>query len=214
MEASLPSNECPSSEWDFLQTWYSLWQNSIPNGIRNGSAKFSGWGLPPDAVQMTGKSSSRQYKTGQFTFGFANGSSSFETTAQVSTTQQAVVADALTNVGTIWTSAIDSGSTRTHHGASFHDQQKVTHAIGDGYYQPYGLVSCVRDTIQEPDDQRVVAFPINPGFDTGLQPEPAISSITNASVAGLPAVEAPSIKRAQLLELPGSESDNRVKWVQ
>lgn len=42
----------------------------------------------------------------------------------------------------------------------------------------------------------------------------AYLSNISASIAGYPAVEIPSVRRSQLLELPGMESDNRVKWTQ
>ncbi|MCJ1269237.1 hypothetical protein MMC22_009127 [Lobaria immixta] len=113
--------------------------------------------------------------------------SSFEAIASETTTQHAAIADALASISSLWDLTVVDGGIGTQHGASYHDNQIVVHSIATDYYQPYSSVFCA--------------------------PTRALS-IVNASISGVPAVEAPSIRRAQLLELPGIESDNRVKWVQ
>ncbi|MCJ1267491.1 hypothetical protein MMC22_007376 [Lobaria immixta] len=214
VEAGSPSNQCPSSEWDFMQKWLSSGRNSIPIGFQKQSAILSAVDTIIDAIQLTGKTAARQYKSIQFGYGNplpGKVESIFEAVAVVSTTQQAVIADALTSTSTIWNVASDFGQIGSHHGASLFDRQKAIHAIDNNYYQPYSSAFCVRDSIQGPNDQRILAFPISGSIDytsTGL-----LSNI-NTSISGIPAVEATSIRRAQLLALPGMESDNRVKWVQ
>lgn len=207
MEAGLPSNECPSSEWNFIQTW-ALLRHSLPNHIRNESLIFDLVATNPSAIYLTGKTSTRQY----ISEGIVTQTNYEPGTSQVSTTQQVVIADALSAVSSIWNIITSYGKTEVYHGASFNDYQKTVHAIANDYYQPYSSVFCQRDTIQGPNDERVVAFPIAPAVDYGINS--SLLSNINASVSGFPAVEVPSVRRAQLLELPGLESENRVKWVQ
>ena len=220
VEAGSPSNECPSSEWDFLQTWLSLTTNSVPIGFRNKSRVLARNEIAPDATQLTGKNSARRYRMEQTDYSIPpagnleNLSSPLEAGTAGSTTQQAVIADALTSISSLWTLAVADAEIGSHHGASFQENQKVVHTIANNYYQPYSSVFCVNDTIQGSNDERTMAFPIVPGFDTDYKPRRKFLSIINGSVSGIPAVEAPSIQRAQLLELPGMDSDNRVKWVQ
>lgn len=136
----------------------------------------------------------------------------YGTRSTASTTQQAVISDALASISAIWTAVMSYAQVGVHHGASFGDEQQTVHNIANDYYQPYSSAFCVRDAIQGPNDGRVMAFPIMPVIEAVT--EPSLLSNINASISGFSAVEAPSIRRAQLLELPGMESENRIKWVQ
>ena len=216
VEAGSRSNDCPSSEWDFMQTWQSLKKNSIPSELRNKSSLLNTTSLPPAETQLTGRNSNRQYhKAAGVSYVAQSGNNlPLRYNTADSTTQQTVIADALTSVSSIWSLAVATAEIGSHHGASFHDDQKVVHTIASNYYQPYSSTFCVRDTIQGSNDERIMTFPIAPGLATNGNTSAELLSITNASISGFPALEAPSIRRAQLLELPGTESDNRVKWVQ
>lgn len=167
MEAGSPSNECPASEWDFIQAWNLLAKNSIPIRFRSQSEILGGIEGPPITVQLTGKASARQYtsqdvfKRLQLPNPFEN-RSDLEAVVPMSTTQQAVIADALTSVGTIWNVVSSYSQTKSHHGVSLYDEQKAIHTIANNYYQPYSSAFCVRDVIQGPNDQSSVAFPIPP----------------------------------------------------
>ena len=215
VEAGSPSNQCPSSEWEFMQNWLSLGIHSMPRDFKSQSPVLNAVSLPPDIIQLTGKTSVRQYKSGSLDYRHSlPGKPIFEAEATMSTTQQAVIADALTSTSTIWRVALAFGQIRGHHGDSLRDAQKAVHIIANDYYQPYSSVFCVRDTIQGPNDQRILAFPISVGFAYLSIRDPGLLPNTSASISGIPAVEATSIRRAQLLELPGMVSDNRIKWVQ
>ena len=158
-------------------------------------------------VQLLGKSSPRQYLHINYTFR----TKFYTALASISSTQQSVIADALRSTATMWQWAISSSTQTTHHGATLNDQQDTVHSIVNDYFQPYTSTLCLPDVIEGPNDRKNMAFPISPIFyerKTELPP-----NIT-ASISGYPAVEFPSIQRAQLLEIPGRESDNRVKWVQ
>ena len=205
MEAGSPSGECPSSEWEFMRTWISLFKNNIPMDIQTQSMILSSQAIAPEGVQLKGKSSTRQYKVSQTDArGILSDNSSFDVIYTECTTQQVVIADALTSLSSIWSLTTSNDQIRPHHGASVQDQQKAIHTITQGYYQPYSYAVCIRDTILGPNDQRTMGFPIIPRY----------SELDLNASAGVPVVEAPSIKRSQLLKLPGLESDNRVKWVQ
>lgn len=212
LEAGSPSNECPSSEWNFIQTMMSLIHNAIPNGMRKESMILGVGSTCPSAIQLTGKSSIRQYLTISGVLADKQDPEFFDATITMSTTQQAVIADALTSVSALWNIIMTSAQIGKRHGASILDEQKTVHTISNDYYQPYSSAFCVRDAIQGPNDDRIMAFPILGTFD--YDAEPGLLSSINANISGLPAVEAPSIRRSQLLELPGMETDNRVKWVQ
>lgn len=159
LEAGSPSNECPSSEWDFMQTWMSLGENSIPDDIRKESIIFGRRAVDSSAIQLTGKTSTRQYTSTLVEFLSEKISpkipqSSYNATSRISTTQQAGIADALTIISTIWQEVMIHDPIR--HGASFHDNQKTVHTIANDYYQPYSSLVCVRDAIQGPNDERII----------------------------------------------------------
>lgn len=81
------------------------------------------------------------YKSGKYLFakyGFEN-AGLYDVRASISSTQQSVIADALTSTAIIWSAAtLDSAQTISgHHGANFYDEQKIVHTIANDYYQPY-----------------------------------------------------------------------------
>lgn len=203
------SSECPASEWDFFQTWMSIIGHPLPNSFKKRYDILSNIGSVPGSIQLTGRSSTRQYLF--LTFRFQT-TKFYSANASISSTQQSIIADALSSTATSWIAAVILDSTqKSHHGATFNDQQKIVHSITNDYYQPYTSTLCLLDVIEGPNDQRNIAFPISPSFYYG---ETELPSNITASVSGYPAVEFPSIKRAPLLEVPGRESDNRIKWVQ
>lgn len=211
MEAGSLSNECPSSEWDFMRTWLSMMDNSITDGFRNESEILYSNPIRPSTTQLTGKTSGRGFMLDEVSSdisSFENTTHFINTPSCLSTTQQAVIADALTTTGALWTLAIQLAEKKGSHGTSPRDEQSAIHTIAKDYYQPYSLVHCVPDVINGPNDQEPVLFPFSPAVTY------AANTSINASIAGFPAVEYPSILRAQLLDLPGLESDNRIKWVQ
>lgn len=209
------SNECPSSEWQFLQTYLSISDKSIPMNVLNQSANMN-FHLPSfSGIQLTGKSSIRQYlefeesrevsRDGKLISG-----PKFD--RSTSSTQHSAIADALNNVGALWESTVDYAEASGHHGKRPSDERNAVHTIKSDYYQPYTSISCLGDTIQGPLDQRSMVFPISDFIDYDSEPGSSIS--INGSINGYPGIDYPSIIRAQLLLLPGSRSDYRIKWVQ
>ena len=95
------------------------------------------------------------------------------------------------------------------HGLAFEDQQDAVHNIV-GYNQPYVTTTCANDTVNGSNDQSSVFFPIS---NQDLGPH----NLTYKSLGSLPmlvpGVEYPPLRKAQLLEIPGSAAENRFKWV-
>ncbi|MCJ1466014.1 hypothetical protein MMC07_004633 [Pseudocyphellaria aurata] len=207
VEAGQLSSECPSSEWNFLHNWMSLLQQPLPESFQKKYNIFSNFAVAPNPVQLTGRFSSRQYLFGTYYFN----TTFYEAYASISSTQQSVVTDALSSTASIWGEAVRASSRSGNHGATLNDQQKVVHSIANDYSQPYTSTLCLLDVIEGPNDRKNIAFPISPTF---YERETELPLNITASISGYPAVEFPSIQRAQLLEIPGRESDYRVKWVQ
>ena len=183
--------------------------------VLNQSANMN-FNLPSfSGIQLSGKSSIRQYferdedrdisRDGKLISG-----SKFQ--RSTSSTQHSAIADALNNVGALWISTIDYADTGGHHGKRPSDERNAVHTIKSDYYQPYTSISCLGDIIQGPLDQRSMVFPISDFIDYDSEPGSSIS--INGSINGYPGIDYPSIIRAQLLLLPGSRSDHRIKWVQ
>ena len=170
--------------------------------------------IPPTAVQLTGKNSLRQFLIGGWTVpnpipkgGY------FHLGGLISTTPQAAVADALVSTGGVWTLASSYAHLGGRHGSPPSDEQSAQHTISTNYYQPYSIAYCLPDSIAGPNDDRPIAFPISAAPDYTFAPY-GLENV-NYSIADVaPAIQYPSITRAQLFELPGSNTDNRVKWVE
>lgn len=209
------SNECPSSEWQFLQTWMSLTAESLPTTVLNQSLLMDFFSTGFAGIQLTGKSSIRQYMESDISSDvFRDGKiiSGTKFPSTTASTQHAAIADALNNAGALWQTTINYAHTSGHHGKRPSDERNAVHTIKNYYYQPYISISCLRDAIQGPDDQRSMVFPISDFID--YDSEPGLSININGSINNYPGIDYPSIIRAQLLELPGPRSDNRIKWVQ
>lgn len=212
------SRDCPSSEWPFLQTFLSFAQDTIPVDMRQASTELRNFSLPY-AYELTSKNSFRQYQASAFSelYEWAAGNSSdqkaWSSSSAISTVQQATIADAFQTTATVWDRAIRMGDSGGHHGSPFSDQRTAVHRITNDYFQPYSMAYCVRDAIEGPADYRPIAFPISPGFQYYIT-DGFSKYGANASIHGNPAIEYPSIVRAQLLELSGAGVHHMVKWVE
>ena len=127
----------------------------------------------------------------------------------IATTQQLVVADALTETGTLWAYSVSNAS-RSGHGSVLRRQDAV-HAINSGYHQPYTVASCGIDVIHSPDDDSPVAFPVPPGVEPNVMLN---QSEYNDSILGIHSFVYAGLTRAQILSTPGSIEASRLKWVE
>ncbi len=192
-------------------------QRSIPDHLKN-SAKNLITSTFPLEQELTSKNSFRKY------YGYSQDTSwtsrnlsdqiSWHAEAAVSTVQQATIADAFQNTAILWDRAIKAGNLGGHHGSPFSDQRTAVHRIGNNYFQPYTLAHCVKDAIEGSTDSRPIAFPISPGFGYDTNRDLSEATNANTSIGGTPAIEYPSIIRAQLLELSGAGTDHVVEWVE
>ncbi len=124
------------------------------------------------------------------------------------TSQQSAIADALSSTAVIWNLALNNVSTNGH--GSVLLELDAIHRITTGYWQPYSIASCDIDTIQGPDDERPVAFPIPPGSS----PQMLNTAEFNSSLLSTYAFEFPGLSRSQILRTPGKFSESRLRWVE
>ena len=159
----------------------------------------------PDQVQVTGKAFLRHLQIGHQLWGpFI---SSDRLTA-IATAEQAAVADALIATGTLWGFGIGNVSTGGH-GVPL-QQLDAVHRNTDNYYQPFTIGSCANDTIEGPNDNRPLAFPIPPGNLPQNLPEQQI----NNSLLLFPSFPFHEMTHADLLNTAGPSSENRLRWIE
>ena len=200
---ALPVNDdCPSSEWQVIQTFLRETNSDIPSKY-----EFYGGPISPNEVQVTGRQSLRQLIINDYIFppGFA---ASSEQRTAFGTSQHAAVADALSSTATLWNTALTNVTTSGH--GSVLDQLDAIHSITTEYYQPYTLVFCGHDTIQGRDDERPVAFPVFPGSDEQMLEKMDFDNST-LSVYGF---DFPGLSRPQIMDTSGPLSENRLRWVE
>ena len=133
----------------------------------------------------------------------------------VATTQQAVVADALTNTGALWFLSLTNVTATKGHGSPLSDQSDAYHTIENDYQQPYGTVVCIPDSISSRPDAVPISFPRLPNAN------PAFLSTGNFTYKGcLPGTQVTaetlahsSLTRDQIYDLPYSTTDFFLEWV-
>lgn len=212
------SNECPSSEWQFIQDYATILANAVPQHLSGTELEISG----PRHSQLSGKNSHRQFAAVRKWFSSDEDINPIIMTGRASTTQQAAISDALEVTAKLWENAISSADSRGGHGSIPFDHQIAAHSISDDYFQPYTIATCIIDTILGSDDQRPLAIPITAGINYGADQSSlsylgfANSSLPkelgHSTLIEAPAIEYPSIVRAGLHQLPGPKSNTRVEW--
>ena len=191
---------CPSYGWEAIQ-------NFISTTVHSFEAKYLailGEVSSPLWVEVDGQSSQRRLSMAndvQTLYGYSP--------STLATTQQLVIADALTETGNLWTFAVSNVS-RDGHGSVLQRQDAV-HAINSGYYQPYTAASCATDVIYGPHDNSAVAFPVPPGVDPDSMLD---QSQYNDSILGIHSFVYSGLTRDQILSTPGSIEDSRLRWVE
>ena len=133
----------------------------------------------------------------------------------VATTQQAVVADALTNTGALWFLSLTNVTAIKGHGRPLSDQSNAYHTIENDYQQPYSTVVCIPDSISPRPDSVPISFPRLPNAN------PAFLSTGNVTYKGcLPGTQIttktlahPSLTREGVYNLPYSTTDFVLEWV-
>lgn len=148
---------------------------------------------------------------------------------KVATTQQAVIADALTNTGSLWQLSLVNVTADTSHGSPLSDHSGGTHAIFKNYSQPYSAAACAHAEIHNDSDSRHVAFPLllpfyhspaaaamNKTEDKPLVgPDPRNHGRNGTLITGsVEAIEHPNYLYYQILDAPGDVQNYRLKWIE
>lgn len=199
--SDLYSSACPSHGWEAIQKWIYTTYHSIAPRYQAATGFFD----TPNWVEVTGRGSQRRLTMNSL-FDPLKGYDQDEIQA---TTQQSVVADALTETGGLWAHSVSNVSTSGH--GSVLQRQDAVHAIISGYYQPYTDASCATDVIHGPHDDKPVAFPVPPAVVADLMLD---QTKYNDSILGIHSFVYPNITRDQILGTPGSIDGVRLKWVE
>ena len=202
--SSIHTFACPSHGWEAIQNFIYTTVHSLDNKYLAVTASVN----EPAWVEVTGQSSQRRLSVA--TSGASTDDENGYNPEQVlATTQQLVVANALTETGSLWTYSISNTSRRGH--GSVLQRRDAVHAINSGYYQPYTKASCVADVIHSPHDDNPVAFPVPPGVEPNLMLN---ESRYNDSMLGIHSFVYPGLTRDEILSTPGSIEESRLKWVE
>ncbi|KAL8692361.1 MAG: hypothetical protein Q9218_002612 [Villophora microphyllina] len=196
-QAPNASNVCPSSEWQSISDYLSLANGKIPPDLRGPFV------VSPYSVQLTGQGSLRQLIIQHHIYD--NETAPYDQAAAQATTQQGAVADALSATSALWDIALQNSD------SPFFDQRDVVQSIVADNFQPYTLVSCGADIIQDETDDRPVAFPIPPGSSPDMLHK---ANITTNSALPMYAIEYSGLSRSDILNTPGARSGYRVRWVE
>lgn len=205
---SIISNECPSSEWQSLATFEMIFNNSNP---------WAGEQLyprtcSPRVTQLTGRNSIRQSLTGVWT-DTTQGTQGAHQEVVVSTTQQSVIADALTNTATLWDIGLINATSGATHGSPFSDQRAATHTIKHSYYQPYAAGTCSGKMYLNMTEGSPIRFPLPLG-QLGLTGNTTIPIDDDNNYLSN-GTEYYGISPTQILDTSkSSHLDYRLRWVQ
>ena len=199
-------SNCPSSGWQAIQTYLTLTNSLLPLRYqlqyrRTPSIPF---------VQVTGASSLRQLLIdAQLS---VNDGPGYDPFSAVASTQQAAVADALSNTGVLWNAALQNITTKGH--GSVLDQLDAVHSIATGYYQPYTIASCEHDIFFGHGDQKSVAFPLPPGNPAQFLNSSDFGDTLDTGFGPGHALNFPGITRSELLDTSGFPGEYRLRWVE
>ena len=195
---------CPSSDWQAIQKYMELTASSIPPG--DSFAQINS--AAPSSVEIAGRSSLRQMTmTSNTAYILVDGRIKTLFESQISSSQQAAVADALTTTGILWGIAMSNTTTKGH--GSVLSQLDAVHTITAGYYQPYTSVVCKDDTIHGPGDLELVEFPAFPGMDSQLYADLLDSQNSQAQST----LKLSNLTKADLFNTSGPLSEYRLSWI-
>lgn len=203
---SIVSNECPSSEWQSLAAFETITNNSNP---------WAGYKLYhamclPYATQLTGRNSIRQFITGigrDFRLGAIP-------KVAVSTTQQSVIADALTNTAILWDIGLVNATSSAAHGSPFSDQRAATHTVKSNYYQPYAAASCSGRMKLNMTEGSPLIFPVS-AWQGYQAPGNTTVPTDDGNTLQANGTEYYGMSPTQILDIPRSSHRHyRLKWVE
>lgn len=192
---------CPSHGWEAVQDFIYTTVNSLdPEYLALVGVVDS-----PDWVEVTGHGSQRRLLI-DYSYGQPEG---YDPTPVIASTQQSVVADALSETGALWDELVSNITTSGH--GSVLERQNTVHAINSDYRQPYTIASCANDVIRGPQDDTAVAFPLPPAVVPSLMLNEAKY---NDSILDMYSFVYPGVTKNQILDTPGSLAKSRLKWLE
>lgn len=200
-QEGLPSNGCPSSEWEKIQQYLDLTTHSVPQEY----LQTYRYKIGTDEMELYGKVSQRQLYIGQDLI------NDVHVNPLLSSTQHVAVADALTTTGALWYMGLTNITVTSGHGSPLYDQSDAIHTLSGESYQPLSLAICVPDIIRDANDSRPVAFPL---LYTANDPSNWNANITLSDNSSVPAILYSDISRAEIASTAGSLSQYRLRWVQ
>ena len=200
-QEGLPSNGCPSSEWEKIQQHLDLNTHSVPQEYLQ-TYRFD---IATDEMELYGKVSQRQLYSGQ------DPAYDLHIAPVIASTQHVAVADALTTTGALWYMGLTNITVTSGHGSPLYDQSDAIHTLSGESYQPLSEAVCTPDIIRDGNDSRPVAFPLLYNANSPSNWNANITLFDNFSV---PAILYPDISRAEIVSTAGSSSQYRLRWVQ
>ena len=200
-QEGLPSNGCPSSEWEKIQQHLDLTTHSVPQEYLQ-TYRFN---IATDEMELYGKVSQRQLYSGQ------NPQYDLHIAPVIASTQHVAVADALTTTGALWFMGLTNITVTSGHGSPLYDQSDAIHTLSGESYQPLSEAVCTPDIIRDGNDSRPVAFPLLYSVN---DPSNWNANITLSDNFSVPAILYSDISRAEIVSTAGSLSQYRLRWVQ
>ncbi|KAL8787423.1 MAG: hypothetical protein Q9213_002200 [Squamulea squamosa] len=163
----------------------------------------------PSYCPLHGKSSVRQLKQGEDESYIGTGPRPI-----LGTTQQAVIADALTNAAALWDLSLTNVTANTGHGNALSDQSDAAHVIAQNYSQPYSTAVCVPDRMTNVSDMRKVALPILLNANSRDLANGNLSYHGHLKMHVAETIEHPDLLYHQLLDTSGNGTKYRLRWIE
>lgn len=129
------------------------------------------------------------------------------------TTQQAVIADALTDASVLWFASLINVTADAGHGSPLSDQSDAAHTILSNYSQPYTTAVCLHGRVQNGTESKHVTFPLI----TGVNPPAMVTFNTTSSTRNGPEpdqwITHPDLTYSQVLDIPADANGYRLQWI-
>ncbi|KAL8794960.1 MAG: hypothetical protein Q9195_002542 [Heterodermia aff. obscurata] len=131
----------------------------------------------------------------------------------LATTQQSVVADALTDAGGSWFLSLQNVTAKKGHGSPLSDQSDAEHVIISNYSQPYTAALCLLEPTNNFPSSTHIKVPFLPSANSMNAVTKNITVGSNRGPIAVPLIEHPGITYQDLFALPGNDEEFRVKWI-
>lgn len=195
------SDACPASEWYVIANRLSGERRAVLPSY----ADRLGAAPSPISSTLQGKTSQRELLCAEQTF------PDEQFAAEMCTTQQAVVCDALVSTSALWARSLTNVTAKTGHGSPLSDQSDSSHTIAENYSQPYSDALCLPDRVQNFSDSRPVALPLLPMANS---PDLATGNLTYKPGYTARTIRHPGLLYHHLLNTPGDAQEYRIRWIE